>query len=129
MERQIALNQLKCLQCEEILISHSRYDYKVCGCCNETMIDGGTDYLRYGGKDLSKIDLQTVFTNDDYELVRVSAERGSRGEDGNQPLTYIKLCDMSLEHLNSVKAYGGSKWHIDLIKKEIKYRKINYETY
>lgn len=123
MKRQIVLNKLKCLQCEVVLISHNRHDYKVCSCSNETTIDGGTDYLRYGGKDMSKIELQTVFADDDFELVRISAERGHRGADGQQPLTYIKLADMTLEHLKAVKVYGGSKWHIDLIKKEIKYRK------
>lgn len=39
----------------KILVSFDRHDYKVCGCPNETMIDGGHDYLRCGGKDMSKI--------------------------------------------------------------------------
>lgn len=32
------------------MFSMSVHDYKLCGCSNYTMIDGGFDYLRYGGK-------------------------------------------------------------------------------
>ncbi len=51
---------LQCLQCKRILVSFNRHDYKLCGCSNDTMIDGGHDYLRCGGKDLSKIKLLKI---------------------------------------------------------------------
>lgn len=38
-----------------VLVSFNRHDYKTCLCPNETMVDGGHDYLRYGGKNLSKV--------------------------------------------------------------------------
>ena len=37
-----------------VLVSNWVHDYKTCGCPNQTMIDGGYDYLRCGGKDLNK---------------------------------------------------------------------------
>ena len=46
---------VQCLECGKILVSFDRHDYKTCGCPNNTMIDGGCDYLRYGGKDMDKI--------------------------------------------------------------------------
>ena len=46
---------VKCLRCEKILVSFYRHDYKTCGCPNNTMIDGGYDYLRYGGVDYNMI--------------------------------------------------------------------------
>lgn len=46
---------VQCLQCGKILVSFDRHDYKTCSCPNETMIDGGHDYLRCGGKDFRKV--------------------------------------------------------------------------
>jgi len=57
---------VKCLDCGKILISTHVHDYKVCGCPNNTMADGGTCYARYGGVDMSKIEILTKkgkFTN------------------------------------------------------------------
>ncbi len=51
---------LQCLLCKKILVSFDRYDYKLCGCPNNTMIDGGHEYLRYGGKDLKKIQVLRI---------------------------------------------------------------------
>jgi hypothetical protein len=88
------------------------------------MVDGGTAYLRYGAKDMSKIKLFAVYADDDYELVRKYATRGSRGVDGKKPLTWIPLCDMDDDHLEACLDYGGPDWHMELIRKEIAYRKF-----
>lgn len=44
-----------CPDCKAEFYSRARHDYRVCGCPFQTMVDGGFDYLRYGGMDLSKI--------------------------------------------------------------------------
>ena len=41
---------VQCQQCKKRMFSFYRHDYKLCGCDNETMVDGGRDYLRYGWK-------------------------------------------------------------------------------
>jgi hypothetical protein len=90
------------------------------------MIDGGNDYVRYGGKDLSKVEIFTVLDTDDFKFVRRYASRGGRGVDGKQPLTWTKLCDMNDEWLQAVLDYypeGTDNPHLTLIKKEIEYRK------
>lgn len=51
--------RIQCLVCGDIIESYHRHDYKHCSCGN-AMIDGGSDYLRYGwkkehGKDSVKI--------------------------------------------------------------------------
>lgn len=51
---------IQCLECKKILVSFHRHDYKTCSCPNETMIDGGHDYLRYGGKDMKKIQILKI---------------------------------------------------------------------
>ena len=53
-------NVVECLECHAVLVSFHRHDYQTCGCPNETMIDGGRDYLRCGGKDLSKVQVLKI---------------------------------------------------------------------
>lgn len=50
------MSKIKCLECGEILESKHRHDFRQCKCQNQTFIDGGKDYLRCGGVDLSKIE-------------------------------------------------------------------------
>ena len=125
--RQLIYNAVKCLECNETIVSRYGHDYKLCGCPNGAMVDGGLDYQRYGAKSMSKIVAISIYADDDFEVVRKYAARGSRGKDGLQELSWIAICDMDDDHLQAVVDYGGADWHIDLIKKEIEYRKKNEE--
>jgi hypothetical protein len=87
------------------------------------MADGGNEYGRYGAMDMNRIKTFYVYADDDFEIVRKHATRGSRGKDGKQPLTWIAIADMDDDYLEEILDYGGADWHIELIKKEIKYRK------
>lgn len=118
MRRQIVLNKGECTKCKDGLVSNNRHDFVRCS-CGESFLDGGTEYIRSGGP----IKLTTVYADDDFELVRKSASRGSRGPNGDQPLSYIPICDMDDDHLEAVLEYGGAPWHIEIIKKEIEWRK------
>lgn len=56
---------LKCLECGEILESKSVHDFVQCSCENQTFLDGGDEYGRYGGMDMAKIqiiDSTTVYS-------------------------------------------------------------------
>ena len=46
--------KIKCLNCNEIIKSKYRHDLVSCK-CNNCYIDGGQDYLHFGGNDLNKI--------------------------------------------------------------------------
>lgn len=120
--RQLVYNAVTCIECLDTIVSYHRHDYKTCRCPNGAMVDGGTDYARYGAMDMKKIVHHEVFADDDFQLVRQYATRGSRGKDGMQPITYIPLKDMDDDYLQAVLEYGGAEWHLDLIRKEIKYR-------
>ena len=120
--RQLVYNAVTCVECLETIVSYHRHDYKLCGCKNEAMVDGGIDYIRYGGKNLKKVVHHSIYADDDFETVRQYATRGSYGKDGLQPLTYIPICEMDDDYLEAVLDYGGAEWHLDLIRKEIKYR-------
>ncbi len=121
--KQIVYNAVRCLECNELLVSYSRHDYKTCGCPNGAMVDGGTAYGRYGAKDMSKIEKIDVYDDDDFEIVRKHAVRGSRGPNGDQPLSWIAICDMDDDYLQAVLDYGDADWHINIIRKEIEYRR------
>lgn len=43
--------KIKCLKCNDIIKSYHVHDFKWCSCKN-IFIDGGDEYLRYGGKGL-----------------------------------------------------------------------------
>ncbi len=49
------VNKIKCLECGQECESRYTHDFVKCGCDNEAFCDGGTEYQRIGGKDLSKI--------------------------------------------------------------------------
>jgi hypothetical protein len=48
-------NRVKCLYCGTVLESTSVHDFEACGCPNNTFTDGGLDYQRYGGIDMSVV--------------------------------------------------------------------------
>lgn len=52
----LTLNSVKCLECNEVLVSESQHHYVQCSCPNETATDGGNAYQRYMGRDLDKVE-------------------------------------------------------------------------
>jgi len=132
MEKQIILNRVQCRECGEVLISYNRHDYKTCGCTNETMIDGGTDYQRYGGLNLDLVDTSsTIYLSDDHEMNRSAAHWGNRGKDGKSPLSYKSIADMSNTHIdNIIKDMGGriAPWMEEIMISEQLYRFTNKIT-
>ena len=132
MEKQIILNRVQCRECGEVLTSYHRHDYKTCGCTNETMVDGGNEYQRYGGLNLDLVDTSsTIYLSDDHEMNRSAAHWGTRGKDGKSPLSYKSVADMSNTHLaNILKDLGGriAPWLENIIIEELTYRIINSIT-
>lgn len=51
------MSKIKCLACGMVLESIFRHNWVSCGCENETFVDGGQDYLRCGGVDLTLIEV------------------------------------------------------------------------
>ncbi|NDB89286.1 MAG: hypothetical protein EB166_00390 [Thaumarchaeota archaeon] len=49
------MGKIRCLQCGMVLESKSIHDFQQCSCPNSTFVDGGDQYLRYGGKDPKQI--------------------------------------------------------------------------
>ena len=121
----IAYNSATCLQCLKTLVSRHVYDFKKCGCPNEAFVDGGSYYQRHGAKDMTKVHSYVINDDDDFEIVRQFATRGSRGIDGKQPLIWIPVAHLTDDHIQAILEYGGAEWHLELLRKEIKYRHEN----
>ena len=85
-----------------IIRSRHRHDYVTHTDANgnEYMIDGGLAYVRCS--DWGDEEHLTVTLKDPHELVREECVWGTYGPNGDQPLTYKKLCDMSDAHINAV---------------------------
>ena len=70
LRKVLTLNSVRCLVCNEVLVSKSQHHYVQCNCENQTMTDGGNLYQRCGGKDLDKIEnlcKYIVMTEQEYE--------------------------------------------------------------
>lgn len=60
---------VECPECKKRMFSFHVHDYKLCGCDNETMIDGGRDYLRYGWKTLKPRRIRWCKRDGDYAKI------------------------------------------------------------
>ncbi len=46
--------------CGMVLESKQVHDFRMCGCPNQTFVDGGDQYKRFGAKDLKQVELQPI---------------------------------------------------------------------
>lgn len=113
-----------------ILVSRHTHDYvshkdMITG--TTYAIDGGISYLRWmpGGdyKDLS------VYSDDPHEKIRKGVERGGRGINGDEPLTYVTLDKINDDWLKAIIKYEEehrpANRYIPIYRKEVEYRKEN----
>jgi len=68
------------------------------------VLDGGTEYIRRSINIVEAEDL-SLYSDAPFEQLREVITRGSRGKDGKQPITYIKLKDIDDEYLNALIEY------------------------
>lgn len=98
-----------------ILVSRHRHDYvthqdKVTG---ETyMLDGGQDYRRMSVNEIPAEDC-SKYLEDGIEAFRDLVTWGSRGLNGDGPIKFLKLSELSDSHLAAIIAYFD-KPHLDL---------------
>ena len=126
MEKQLIYNSVKCLNCGEVLISHHRHDYKTCSCENKTMVDGGLEYLRFGGKDFSLIETNCLYDDEPFEVIREHVFRGGKGKSGKEELKYVKLSEVDNEWLGDIIDYENcirpNNKYLKYYNKELEYR-------
>jgi hypothetical protein len=122
----IVASKRVCSNCGDVMWSKERHDYVKCA-CGACFLDGGLAYSRWSGPstDLS------VFSDAPFSVIRLNEIRGGRGVNGDQPLTWVPIAEMSdnwlkstLEYLEDRNmAYGRHYKHLLM---EVKYREENY---
>jgi hypothetical protein len=131
MDRQMVYNAMKTPD-GTVIVSQHRHDYQSYTDANgkEYMIDGGLSYIRASAH--GDEELLTIYADDDFEDVRQVFCRGSRGPNGDQPLTWIPLCEMSDAHLEATIKYckelpssQNNRAFFDLYIQEQNYRSVN----
>ena len=123
MEDVLVLNRVTCGVCNTTLTSMHRHDYQFCTCDNHTFIDGGTDYQRCGGKDMEAVNIDSVYLSDGFDKCRTVPIWGSYGKNGDEPLKWMSVSEMTDEHLEALLHYNVEEWRKDLMKQEIEHRK------
>ena len=111
-----------------ILTSYYRHDYVTHLDANgETyMLDGGNDYQRTSVNKEPFKDL-SVWSDAPYEIIRENFHRGGRGKNGDEPLKWVPLSEMSDEWVKNCIEYNdnlgmGKSYANYLYCKEIRYR-------
>lgn len=84
-----------------ILESRHRHDYREYTDANGKtyMVDGGLDYTRHSAN--GDEEWIGVTMADGHHIVREAITWGTYGPNGDQPLSYVKLSDMSSEHIQA----------------------------
>jgi hypothetical protein len=112
-----------------ILYSRHRHDYREHVDANGKtyMVDGGLAYNRSSAHGDEKY--LNVWDTDPFIEVREAVEWGSYGINGDQPLKWNRLCDMSTDHieavLKNVKTIGDT--YRKAFNLELEYRGIREE--
>ena len=110
------------------LISHRVHDYNGYVDKNDCYyaVDGGNSYTR---RLCDKPDYkeETVYSDAPFEIIRQHLYRGSYGINGDQPLTWIKLCDMDTDHIEACIKYnderGIGERYNPFYRQELEFRK------
>jgi hypothetical protein len=93
-----------------------------------SVVDGGSDYLRRGGKYTE----MSVYSDDPFEVIRRFVCRGGRGKDSTEHLTWTPLFRINDEWLLALIEYESESNPTNLFLKyyemELEYRKINNLT-
>jgi len=127
VEKQIILNRAKCLGCGDVITSYSVHDFVICSCGNLS-VDGGTEYLKRSYNDPKLVCEMSIYSDEPFELIRENYHRGGYGKNGNEPLKWVPISEMSNEWLQNCIIYNDGRGNFKcfanyLYLKEIKYRK------
>jgi predicted phosphohydrolase len=108
-----------------LLQSKHRHDYVTYFDKNgqEYMVDGGHDYLRRIVHDDYPYEEMSLYEEDTIESLREYFVWGTRGKDGKQPLSWIKLKEMMSDHIEAIL---DTQTHISDAVRELFQRELNY---
>lgn len=109
-----------------ILESFHRHDYKTYVDKNglEYMVDGGLDYLRRNVHEGAPAEELTVYADCPFETFRQEKKWGTRGKDGKQPLKFVPLKDLSIDHIQAIldTQFHIPQWVREGFEQELQFR-------
>ena len=108
-----------------MLQSKHRHDYVTYMDKNglEYMVDGGNAYLRRNVHDDYPYEEMSLYKDASIETLREYFVWGTRGKDGKQPLSWVKLKDMSSSHIEAIL---DTQMAISDTVRELFYRELDY---
>lgn len=115
----LILNRVQCNICDDIITSRYTHDFQFCK-CKKTFVDGGLEYMRVGGEDYTDF---SVWSNEDFAVVRNFAEWGTYGKNGDEELKWIKVSEMSEDH---IKAVISSQDHMNEAIRNVMFLELKY---
>ena len=124
-EPKLIVNKRVCSSCNDEIWSKHRHDYVTCS-CGACFLDGGSDYSRWEGASTNT----SIWSNAPFEVIRQHVQRGGRGPNGDQPLTWVPIAEMSDDWLSNTLDYMKlrnleTSDHYYYLEMEEKYREEN----
>lgn len=127
----LVANKGICPDCKDEVWSKHVHDFVTCS-CGQLSLDGGNGscgITRMRGRKINT----SVYSESPFVVVRKHELRGGRGKNGDEPLTWTPICEMSDSWLNNTitylkergRAYGPHYKHLLM---EVKYREENNIT-
>ena len=107
-----------------VLTSRHIHDYQLHKDKNKEVYstDGGIDYIRRSVNNEPYEDL-SLYSDDPFEKLREGFEWGTYGKNGNEPLHYKSVSNMSTNHINAIfSQYRLADYLKELFEKEMAYR-------
>lgn len=127
MDRFLIANRIK-LPNGVVLHSKHRHDYVSAECDGKHYsVDGGNDYQRYDS-DVQDFEDASVYSDSHFDEIREVLYRGGRGVNGDEPLKYVLLKDMSDDWVKAVVEYEEenrpNNKYLPFYRQEIKHRRL-----
>lgn len=129
--------KIRCLKCKDIIESKHVHDFKFCSCEN-IFIDGGNEYVRYGGKALEDGSAEFILKNGKVKNILGKYENPFHGVGGNTKIGLVRRVVedpmyIDIEKLDQSKSYeihGSTSGEFKkLISVEIKKSREKLQTY
>ena len=103
----IVRNSVRCLSCNDHIVSESGYDFVTCK-CGKVSTDGGHSYQRILGNPedykittISIPDTEESF-KENHEVLRVEFSWGTYGKDGKSKYKIVKIYQLTTEHIEAI---------------------------
>ena len=103
----IVRNSVRCLRCNDHIVSKSRHDFVTCK-CGKVSTDGGHSYQRILGNPedyeittISIPDTEESF-KENHEVLRVELTWGTYGKEGKDKYKTVKISELTTDHIEAI---------------------------